>query len=193
MTSSGSSSSQKPYVKPFFAPPKHQGSDRPLSDLRVNNLYILLQLRASREHDDFNWALYMHKSGDTGGNLFQILRSGAGFQPTNVFTATALNSTSTIGLIRVAAINTDNVDTAVALVEQDNPILDTIPNMDEKVYVLRALERIRAGGLMAANTWNSLDLEQEILVFGNNHIMGAWNGLRPRALDHSRVCGLTSV
>lgn len=162
---------------------------RPLSDLRPGALYLVLFIRPSGLPNDFHWGLYLHKDGERGGTKLHI--TNLGFCPGNWIadhgvTKGVLKSMALIGLMRISREDPANERVIADIIRQEDAILNNIPEITCRIWVLRACERLRQAGYMSFPSLEAL--EREAFAFGNLNLQSADRALQPRPLVDSRVC-----
>lgn len=98
-----------------------------------------------------------------------------------------MTSQHLVGLFRVADIDPTRRDRVQQLIEEDDDILNSIPELTCLEFVERALERLKAFGYMDFPSWP--ELEHEIFRFANVANIPE-NRTKPTALGFSTMCGL---
>lgn len=165
-----------------------QSNRRRLSDLTMESLYVILFRRPGITFYNFHWGLYLHLDSYRGGYKYHIVDHNSGsWAPAHDFTQGALTSRHLVGLFRVADIDPAKRDRVQQLIEAEDDILNSIPELSCLGYVERALERLKAFGYIGYPSWP--ELEHEIFRFGNIASIPE-NRNRSIALGYSTQCGL---
>lgn len=165
-----------------------QSNRRRRSDLTMEGLYVILFRRSGSPFNNFHWGLYLHLDSYRGGYKYHIVDDKLGsWVPEHGFTRGALTSRHLVGLFRVADIDPAKRNLVQKLIEAEDDILNSIPELSCLDFVARALERMKASGYMDYPSWP--ELEREIFRFANIANL-AENRDKPTALGYSALCGL---
>lgn len=169
-------------------PAEDDQANRPLSDLTMESLYVILFRRPGISFYNFHWGLYLHLDSYRGGFKYHIVNERPdSWVPAHGFTKGALTSRQLVGLFRVADIDPAKRERVQQLIEAEDDILNSIPELGCMEYVERALERLKAFGYMDYPSWP--ELEHEIFRFANVANIPE-NRNMPTALGYSTLCGL---
>lgn len=162
-------------------------SIRPLAHLAVDGLYLALYTFSDpHTPDNFNWRLYLHESRTRGGILYQI-ETGDDSNAYHRHTKTVFSTVLLVGLIRIATIDPDQRPQVDQIIRGDESRLS---GSTSKLWATRACERLRVAQLIWYPAW--LQLEDEVVGWGNAHAASAIENKQPRPLCYSRVAGLIS-
>ncbi|MCJ1423956.1 hypothetical protein MMC29_001841 [Sticta canariensis] len=162
---------------------------RPLSELVPESLYVILFERLLPKTNLHHWGLYHHQDAERGGSKYHVDDATGRWITQHGTTMEATNSDFLIGLIRIADFDPAERLRIKECIQADDKVLDSIYGMDCRVWVTRALGRLKSEGII---NFESLEiLDREILEFANINEFRFIYGVQPRALGYSKVCGLT--
>jgi len=155
-----------------------------MSNLAIGSLYVLLDLRSPDIVDrTFHWALYFHKADKpySKGHKYHIKTLGDGWIAEHATMSGIMKGFLLVCLVRVAR------DIPAARWDAE---LDKIMAMDDshindgsftcRVWVLRALERLRNAGILSCG--DVVQLEEQLRSVGNRHRATAILNQQPRPI-----------
>ena len=159
-----------------------------LDDLKPNGLYVVLFIRSYEyDPDNFHWSLYHHQSTKTGGMKYHVTGLEGRWLADHKPSGGVFKSFLLVGLFHVANIPSGMEDRARDLITQDDNRLNDIEGNTCRVWLMTALARLNAAGIMQCSSMDAL--ETEILTWGNSHYRSAIVAETPRPLGASNLCG----
>lgn len=162
---------------------------RPLSELVPESLYVILLIRLLPKTNLYHWGLYHHQDAERGGSKYHVDDATGRWITQHGTTMQATNSAFLVGLMRIADFDPADRSRIKECIQEDDNVLDSIYGMDCRVWVSRALGRLKSKGIINFDSLEMLD--QEILEFGDSNVIRFQYGFQPRAIGYSKVCGLT--
>lgn len=160
-----------------------------LESLKENGLYIILFVRHDTlAPDDFHWSLYHHYGVKLGGSKYHIKGGEGTWLVDHGVTKSVLKSFLLTGLCQIADIPAGKKDEVHALITQDDSSLNSIPGNTCRTWVTRALERLKTAGFLHCS--DVVALEREVMDWGNSEQQATIDGVQPRAVVKSKLCGL---
>lgn len=139
-----------------------------LKILEPGALYIVLYYREGLDNN-FHWGLYHHINPAIGGRKFHIIGRGLKtlWMPDHVDGTGILDDTRLMGLMRLTHLGTSQqvMKAAGDTITLEDDMLEHISGLTCRVYVQRACERLKEGGLIGFPNWT--DLQAELFAFGN--------------------------
>ncbi|EEP77765.1 predicted protein [Uncinocarpus reesii 1704] len=157
-----------------------------LAALPLNSLYIGLWIRSDPPvANDFHWAYYFH-SRPLGGTKYHIRNLGSGWivdhEPTNgIFGANFL-----CVLIEIATVPETKHGELDQIIRSYDANVNSIPGVTCRVWLLEVAQKLIDHGIIHCNS--HLELGQECMAIGNQHMHGASINEQPRPVVKSRLC-----
>lgn len=141
------------------------------------------------ETNNFQWELYLRRYADRRGTKYRDENSNGRWVTDPDTIKRVTESELLLGLLRIADVDPSERSRVHEYIKADDESLDSISGMSCRVWVQRALERLRIEGDIGFERWEIL--EQETLMFGNMNLIRVKRSVQSRALGYSKVCGLT--
>lgn len=158
-----------------------------MSTLEPNALYVVLYLRSENLADTtFHWGLYLHAPGvNRLGVKYHIKSIGSYWIADHGPTGGVLKSFLLVCLVRVAKdIPTSRFSQLDAIMRADDHQLNS-GGFTCRVWVMRALERLKGAGILRCN--DLTQLEEEIKRIGNRFRADAVANEQPRPITASSL------
>jgi hypothetical protein len=144
-----------------------------------NTLYIILYLRGTAPDTGFHWGLYHHYSLQAGGYKYHIRNLGSGtWIADHASTRGAAKSFLLVGAFAIATLSSSYGPAVSQIAQQEDHLLNSIAGMTCRVWVLRALARLKLGTLLPY--CDTQQVEREAIAFGEAFRQSASFGERPR-------------
>ncbi|MCJ1361187.1 hypothetical protein MMC16_000285 [Acarospora aff. strigata] len=159
-----------------------------LANLTNNGLYVVLHLRQPYyAPNDFHWGLYHHETAATGGTKYHI-RGGPGqWIGDHGHTFGVFKSAFLVGIFHIANVPNGLAGRIRDLITQEDGSLNAIPDGTCLIWLMRALDRVKAEGILKCSDLAAL--EKEVKDWGNSQQVSAIDAQQPRPLGVSSLCG----